>query len=276
MQGLSKRHAERRKRLFPLAVFAGGCVLVVAVHPDRFTGWALWALSPLFFQLAYLLAFRMPPRRARMVTASVAATGYSALYVLVAGLGDESYRDVGQLVYVLLPALGVCSMFACLVVIEVSGALRVLAFRSRRTKPRGDALPVGRALAVAAVVMGGWAIVASTGWDRSELVVAEARAGAPDPFVARVRCEGEDTHLLTPRVVAQADGVHVRVDNPHDGDIWLEYEIDGGSGGGGGALLPHGASEHVIRIPAASIGVVCHEQDRSSPGYAAMTVVRLR
>jgi hypothetical protein len=69
---------------------------------------------------------------------------------------------------------------------------------------------------------------------------------------------------------AIATGFHpspVRIANRTDDELWLEYEIDGGSGGGGGELVPPGISERVISIPARSIGVALHQaRGRNSLG----------
>jgi hypothetical protein len=261
----------------PLGVFAGGCLLVIAVHPDRFSGWALWALGPELFYLAYLLVFRAPPQRLRVRAASAVAVGYSAVYGLAAGLGDESYTDVARLVYLFLPAVGLAAMLACLVIVEFVAAFVVMRSASPSTEEAGQtrATPApGRAMLVAALVVGGWATFALTGWASPKVVVANVSRDAPPPLVAEVRCDGNDTYVLAPTVVTQRDGVHLRIDNRSGGDVELEYEIDGGSGGGGGELLPPGVSERLISFPAETVGVACREESRSSPSkYATMKVI---
>lgn len=261
----------------PLAVFAGGCLLVIAVHPDRFSGWALWALAPELFYLAYLLAFRTPPQSLRVAVASAVAVGYSALYGLVAGLGDESYTAIARLAYLFLPGLGLAAMLACLVVVEVIAAfvvVRSMSLGAEKTRPSRATPTPGRSLLVAALVMGGWATFAITGWGSPKVVVAGEAADARPPYVAEVRCQGNDTYLLTPKVATRQDGVHVRIENRSEGEVEFVYKIDGGSGGGGGELLPRGVSDVLISFPAEKVGVACRDTGRSSPSdYATVRVV---
>jgi len=258
----------------PPAVFAGGSLLVVAVHPDRFSGWALWALSPVLLYLAYLLVFRTPPQTLRVWAASAVAVGYSAAYGLAAGVGDESFTDVARLVYVFLPALGLAGILACLVVVElVAAALSVRSPAEGVEPPPPRRAPsAGRSLAVAALVIGAWGTFAVTGWGSPKVVVAAGDGGEP-PTVAEVRCVGDDTHLLTPVVVTQPDGVHLRIENSKPGEVELEYEVDGGSGGGGGEVLPPGVSHRVVPFAADSVGVACVVGGRGVSAYAAMTVL---
>jgi hypothetical protein len=271
------RRMARGGNALPLGIFTGGCLLVIAVHPDRFSGWALWALGPEIFYLAYLLAFRTPPEDLRVGAASAVVVGYSAGYGLVAGLGDESYTDIARLVYLFLPALGLAAMLACLVIVEFIAAfvgVRSASLGSEETAATTAAPTPGHALLVAALVMGGWATFAMTGWGSPKVAVAEDGDGGVSPLVAEVRCDGNDTHLLTPTVVTRRDGVHVRINNRSGGEVELEYEIDGGSGGGGGELVPAGVSERLISFPAETIGVACREKGRSSPSkYATMKVI---
>lgn len=260
----------------PPAVFAGGSLLVVAVHPDRFSGWALWALSPELLYLAYLLVFRTPPQTVRVWAASAVAVGYSAAYGLAAGVGDESFTDVARLVYVFLPALGLAGILACLVVVELVAAaavsLRSPAVGLESSPPRRGPPSARRSLAVAALVLGAWGTFAVTGWGSPKVVVAAGDGGEP-PTVAEVRCEGDDTHLFTPVVVTRPDGVHLRIENRKPGEVELEYEVDGGSGGGGGEVLPPGVSHRVVRFAAERVGVACVVGGRGVSEYAAMTVL---
>jgi hypothetical protein len=209
-----------------------------------------------------------------MRATSATAGGYSALYGLVAGLGDESQTEVARLVYLFLPALGLLFLIAaCIPVVELLGALA-----SARSKPglnarRPTALPLGASLLLAGVLLGAWTILAVSGWTRPTVAVVGNRVGEAAP-IARVRCEDGDTFLLTPNVVRHEDGVHVRVENRTDGELWLEYEIEGGAGGGGADLIAPGLSERLISIRGRSIGVVCSEEgDGTESRHAAMTVV---
>jgi hypothetical protein len=271
---MSRRPTVRTNSSFGVGVFAGGFVVVLAVHPDRFSGWALCALSPLFVHFVYSLVFRTPPERVRMQVASAVAGGYSLVYGLAAGFGDESYTDVARVVYLFLPALGLLALIACIPLVELHGAL--VAARAARAADTGtasfDAFPVGRAAIVAAALLGGWTTFALAGWTSPKVVVA--RDEGKDPaLVARVRCEGRDTYLLTPAVVRHDDGVHVRIDNRTGGERWLEYEIDGGAHGGGAELVPPGASERRITLPATTIGVVCSKEGNGDASdYARLAV----
>jgi hypothetical protein len=72
----------------------------------------------------------------------------------------------------------------------------------------------------------------------------------------------------------QPDGVHVEVKNDSEEDIWLEYQVDGDSGGGGAELVEPGVSFVAIRLPASSIGVACTKRgDGTSSAHATMAIV---
>jgi hypothetical protein len=210
-----------------------------------------------------------------MYAAAVAAGGYSAVYGLAAGLGDESYTDVARAVYLFLPALGLLALIACIPLVEFHSALA-----TARSEPEGrrgtasfDALPVAPAALVAAALMGGWATFALTGWASPKVFVAQDEGQGP-ALVARVRCDGDDTYLLTPTAVRHEDGVHVRVANRTDRERWLEYEIDGGAHGGGAELVVPGAAEFLISIPGNSIGLACSRQGNGDASdYATIAVV---
>jgi hypothetical protein len=225
--------------------------------------------------LAYLLVFRTPPQTLRVWAASAVAVGYSAAYGLAAGVGDESFTDVARLVYVFLPALGLAGILACFAVVELVAAAVSLRSPSEGVEPpppRRGPPSAGRSLVVAALVLGAWSTFAVTGWGSPKVVVAADDGGAP-PTVAEVRCEGDDTHLLTPVVVTQPDGVHLRIENRKPGAVELEYEVDGGSGGGGGEVLPPGVSHRVVPFAADTVGVACVVGSGGVSAYAAMTVL---
>jgi hypothetical protein len=246
---------ERVERLAGLAIFLGGFALVLAVHPERWSGWALWAVSPLLLYLLYLLAFRGPPQRLRLLAAGCVVSSYALIYGLAAGVGDESYTGVARLVYLGLPALGLLALIACVPVVELVGAIARARMEPSELEAPFQALPFRHAL-VGGAVVAVWAALMLSGWPKPNITVADDVGGEP-AAVAEVRCSGEDTHLSTPTVVRQRDGIHVQVTNAGDDDIWLEYEVDNGSGGGGGELIEPGITARVIRQPASSIGFAC-------------------
>ena len=260
------------ERLAGLAVFVGSFAIVVAAHPDSFSGWALWAASPLLLFFLYLLVFRGPPQRLRLGVAGSVAVAYSVFYGLTAGLADESYTAIARVVYLGLPALGLLAMFACIPIIELVGSIR-----SARSDPHASgssfqALPFRHA-AVGAALVAGWTAFTVSDWTGANVVVSDRGAEAP-AALAEVRCSGEDTYLSTPTVVKQADGVHVQIENDGEDDVWLEFEINGGSGGGGAELVRPGLSARVINIPANSIGFACTERgDGSAAEHATAAVV---
>lgn len=254
-------------------VLVGGAALVVAVHPDPFGGWGLLALGPLLFLPAYALVFRTPPRGRRVAAASVAALAYALVYGVVAGLGDESLREVRRAVYVGLPALGLVVMLVCLAAVELAGAMAEWRQSAHHPEEPRAGRAATRLVVAAAVAMTAWGIVVGTGLADPRVVVADARGGPSG--VAEVRCEGEDTFVSTPTVHAQADGVRIRALNRGGGEIWLEYDLDGGSNGGGAELLEPGTSELLVRAPEQSLGVACTKRgDGTASKHATMTVVR--
>lgn len=256
----------------PAVVFTAGSALVVAVHPEPFGGWGVWALGPLLVLPAYAFVFRTPPRGRRLAAASSAALAYALLYGAVAGLGDESVGWVARAVYLGLPALGLAAMLACFVAVELAGAVGAW----RRPAPHADEPRWDRAttrlVACATGALAVWTVVTGTGLDEPRLLVAEATSEPSG--IAHVRCEGEDTFVATPTVLAQANGVRIRVENGGGGEIWLEYDLDGGSNGGGAELLDPGTSELVVRAPEKTLGVACTERgDGTASKHATITVV---
>lgn len=264
----------RRESRLGLVIFAGGFVAVLATHPERFSGWALWALSPLLFFFLYLLAFRGSPQLARLHVAGSIAGGYALIYALVAGFGDESHREVAQAVYLFLPALGVLAILVCLPVIEALGAVAGSSPEGGSGEPALNALPLRQAALVGSGLLGAWAIIALAGWTNPKVVVSDQGVKKP-AAVALVRCHGEDTYLSTPAVFRQPDGVRLQVENDSNRSIWLEYELDGGSAGGGAELIDPGVSTQVITMHARLIGVACtNEGDGTASNHATMTVAR--
>jgi hypothetical protein len=253
-----------------LLAFALGFVAVVGTHPEPYSGWAVWALSPLVCFFVCLVVLRVRASWTALV-AVLLGFAYAGVFALVAGLGDESYTDLARLVYLFLPVLGVVVF---LVFAAVAGA--VVAGRSFLADPAAAgaraqaAIPFRRAFLFAAALVGGWLLVAAVSAPR--IVVSAADAGSPAPLVAKVRCEGDDTYLLTPVARTQADGVHALLDNRSGHQIAFEYEINDGVGGGGGEVIPVGVSHRVIPFKAQTIGVACVDERPAASSYATLVV----
>jgi hypothetical protein len=71
------------------------------------------------------------------------------------------------------------------------------------------------------------------------------------PDVAQVSCDASATKLLTPVVAAQADGVHIRVDNSSAEDLDLEFKGLGGTG------VSPGTSRVVWSLRPGTVGLRC-------------------
>jgi hypothetical protein len=93
----------------------------------------------------------------------------------------------------------------------------------------------------------------------------ETSPGATDardaslPQVAEVACVAGATKVLTPRVRAQRDGIHVRFDN-ETGEP-LGYSVLTVRGGGGGDDVPVRGTEVVVALPPGELQVVCFDPD---------------
>jgi hypothetical protein len=235
-----------------MLVLVGGVTTVAVAHPEPFTGWGIWALTPLYvFWLALLT------RRGVKSTGGVAA-GYALVFAFVAGVGDESYTDVARVVYLALP------LFALLIVTLVFVSVAASSRRSGAVPPRQATIAAGAALVVV------WTVTAQLA--APETVVAEV--GGPTPArVALVRCDGDDTTLLTPVVQAQSDGVHVRVRNETEREIELGFDINGGAGGGGAEVLPPGTTTLVVPFSASTVGFACLDERASTSKYAIARIV---
>lgn len=88
--------------------------------------------------------------------------------------------------------------------------------------------------------------------------------------VAEVACDGSTTTVLTPRVAAQPDGVHVRVTNTSSLDLSLQVE------GVGGDNAPVGEHESVWPLAPSEVRLRCLDPavDAGSPGgYVTVQVV---
>jgi hypothetical protein len=239
-------------RSAPLLVLVGSVIAVVLTHPEPFTGWGVWALAPFYvFWLALLT------RRGVKSVGGVAA-GYALVFAFVAGVGDESYTDVARGVYIALPLL------ALLIVVVVFVSVAASSRRTGTVPPRQATIALGAALAVV------WAVAAQLA--APETVVAEVGSRAP-ARVAVVRCDGDDTLLLTPVVRVQSDGVHVRVRNETGHEVEIGIDIDGGAGGGGGQVIPAGTSALVVPFSASTVGFACLDERPSTSEYATARVV---
>ncbi len=77
------------------------------------------------------------------------------------------------------------------------------------------------------------------------------------PESARVVCDGDGAHVLTPKVEARADGVHISLDNRLGGDA--DFSVDH-PGGGMGWSVPTGDSERVANVPPGTVRVDCYKR----------------
>lgn len=74
---------------------------------------------------------------------------------------------------------------------------------------------------------------------------------------ARIVCDGDGARVLTPKVEAQPDGVHLVLDNRLTGNA--DYSIDH-PGGGEGWNVPPGESERVANTPPGSARIDCYRR----------------
>lgn len=238
-------------RVLPLLVLVAGVTAVVLTHPEPFTAWGIWALAPFcVFWLALV-------SQSGVKSVGVVVAGYTVIFAVLAGVGDESYTDVARGVYVALPLL------ALLIVVVVVVSLASFSRRRGTGPPRQATIATGAALAVVWTVA---ALIAAP-----ETVVADPDSRAPVP-VALVRCDGDDTTLLTPVVQTQSDGVHVQVRNLTGREVELGFDINAGAGGGGGQVIPPGTSELVVPFSASTVGFACLDQRPSTSEYATARV----
>lgn len=86
--------------------------------------------------------------------------------------------------------------------------------------------------------------------------------GSPElPDVARVVCDATGTHVETPSVGPQLDGVHVLIDNRLGFDSGFVARFDDGAGGGENA--PRGESMHVLQAPPGHTEIGCFPDEHS-------------
>jgi hypothetical protein len=74
---------------------------------------------------------------------------------------------------------------------------------------------------------------------------------------ALVTCTDEGATILTPRVRAYEDGIHITAKNVSGRTMVLNYEVDGGDAGGGDFDVPLEGWTEVIPLTGESLGVNC-------------------
>lgn len=82
----------------------------------------------------------------------------------------------------------------------------------------------------------------------------EAPGTEEDHAAARVVCDGDGVHVLTPEVVARPDGMHLAIDNRLEGSADLSVSHPGG---GMGWSVPSGESERVANVPPGKVKIDC-------------------
>ena len=109
------------------------------------------------------------------------------------------------------------------------------------------------------------------GSERAGEPVDEEAASVPE--TARIVCGPEGTRILTPRVGARPDGVHIVIDNRFDAEVGYAFEHPEGGRGDG---APKGESEYAEDFPPGKVKVGCEEPpvDGIGTDYATLTVVR--
>jgi hypothetical protein len=114
--------------------------------------------------------------------------------------------------------------------------------RVRRSGPIGVVIVLGIVLASCADPTGG----------------TDAGDPAP-PDVARVVCDADGTHVETPSVSPQLDGVHVLIDNRLGFDTGFATRF--GNGAGAGENAPQGESAHVLQAPPGTVEIGCYASE---------------
>ncbi len=101
----------------------------------------------------------------------------------------------------------------------------------------------------------------------------EKAAGAGAPETARIVCGSEGTRLLTPRVEARPDGVHLVIDNRFDAEAGYVFKHPEG---GMGDSAPKGESSHIGDFPPGKVKVGCEKPQVDGIGtdYAALKVFK--
>lgn len=102
-------------------------------------------------------------------------------------------------------------------------------------------------------------------------------ATVTEPMIstARVVCTDNGTHVLTPEVEAQPDGVHLVIHNRTGVDSGYSVKLPNGSGMGDNA--PAGKSEHIEPLPPGTIQIGCDKSLRNGnpeePDYASLEII---
>ncbi len=105
---------------------------------------------------------------------------------------------------------------------------------------------------------------------------SSGRSGLPD--VARIVCDEGGTHVLTPRIRPQTDGVHFGIDNRTGRQLAFTFRFGEGGGGGDNAMV--GKTE-IIRaeVPPGRVLVICFDFRGQNPvpkdpsQFAALDVI---
>ena len=141
----------------------------------------------------------------------------------------------------------------------------------RRVRPVWRPTAVLPLLLAAVVLLGGCGAMGS---ERAEEPAGEGEtAGAAGiPETARIVCGPEGTRVLTPRVRARPDGVHLVIDNRFDAEAGYAFKHPEGEMGDG---APRGESSHVWDPPPGEIRVGCEKPpvDGIGTDYATLKVV---
>lgn len=90
---------------------------------------------------------------------------------------------------------------------------------------------------------------------------------APAPDAARITCGPDGTRVLTPKVRARPDGVHLAIENRFERKTGYSVEFDGG---GTGADAPVGETRRVENIPPGEARIRCDGSNKG--GYAPLQV----
>lgn len=92
------------------------------------------------------------------------------------------------------------------------------------------------------------------------------------PKTAKIICERSGTRVLTPKVEARPDGVHLVIDNRLKGDYG--FSVQSPEGGGGGYNAPRGGSKHVLDDAPGEVRIGCYESLRDTePGYGTLQIL---
>jgi len=79
-------------------------------------------------------------------------------------------------------------------------------------------------------------------------------AAEGEPVTAHVVCDGDGVSVLTSKVEARSDGMHLSIENRLEGSADLSVDH---SGGGMGWSVPAGESERVANVPPGKVQISC-------------------